>query len=79
MARGARAGHERDRVIFLLPKANAGLTDQLGSVLEQVGRPLRGRVSVVYVESLLEQLAAETKADRLGWYARMLQEKYVLE
>ena len=74
-----RAGHERDRVIFLMPKANAGLSDQLGSVLEQVGRPLRGRVSVVYVESLLEQLAAETKADRLGWYARMLQEKYVLE
>ena len=48
-------------------------------MLEQVGRPLRGRVSVVYVESLLEKLAAETKADRLGWYARMLQEKYVLE
>lgn len=36
-------------------------------------------VRVVSVEALLEELAAEAKSDRLGWYARTLHEKYVLE
>jgi hypothetical protein len=73
----ARRGHERDQVVFLMPQANTVLTEQLSTVLSQVGRPLRARVQVVYLESLLARLAQEKAADGLAWYARMLQEKYV--
>jgi len=72
----ARAGHEQDRVVFLLPQANARLAAQLQEVLTQVKRPLRSRVSVVYTESLLERLRKDT-ASGLAWYAWWLQEKYV--
>lgn len=73
----ARAGHERDRAVFLFPKANAGIGDQLDAVLAQVAAPLCQRVAVVHVEPLLESLAADTTPAGLGWYARLLQEKYV--
>jgi len=73
----ARKGREKDQVLFLMPEANDGLTEQLDSVLEQIGKPLRARVRLVYVEPLLERLAAQKGPDSLGWYARILQEKYV--
>jgi hypothetical protein len=73
----ARRKHENDQVVFLMPRANAGLTAQLDTVLRQVGKPLRVRVRIVYVEALLERLAAERSARGLGWYAQLLREKYV--
>ena len=72
----ARPGHERDRVVFLLPEANVRLAAQLEAVLGQVRRPLRSRVSVVHVEPLLERLRKDA-ASGLAWYAWWLQQKYV--
>ncbi len=72
----ARPGHERDRVVFLLPEANVRLAAQLEAALAQVRRPLRSRVSVVHVESLLERLR-EDAASGLAWYGWWLQQKYV--
>lgn len=72
----ARPGHERDRVVFLLPETNVRLVAQLDPVLAQVRRSLRSRVSVVHVESLLERLRKDA-ASGLAWYAWWLQQKYV--
>jgi len=72
----ARAGHEQDRVVFLLPQANERLVAQLEEVLTRVKRPLSSRVSVVPVETLLERLRKDT-ASGLAWYAWWLQQKYV--
>lgn len=73
----ARPGQERDRVVFLFPKANTGVAAQLDAVLRKVNPGLRSRVAVVHVEPLLEKLAADRSDGGLGWYARLLQEKYV--
>ena len=72
----ARPDHSQDRVVFLLPKANAKLVAQLEDVLKRVRRPLRNRVSVVHVESLLERLRRQTDSG-LAWYGWWLQQKYV--
>ena len=73
----ARRGQERAQVLFLMPQANPVLAEQLTTVLGQVGRSLRARTHVVYLEPLLARLVQEKTADGLAWYARMLQEKYV--
>jgi len=73
----ARPGRERDHVVFLMPKASAPLVGQLETVLGQVRAPLAKRVRVVYLESLLSELGEDESWDGLGWYARMLIEKYV--
>lgn len=73
----ARERHDRDQVVFLLPRANALLAEQLASVLDQVDRSLCARVHVVYIEQMLARLAKDGSACGLAWYARMLQEKYV--
>lgn len=72
----ARPGHERDRVVFLLPKANAKLVSQLEEVLKRVHRPLRSRVTVIHLESLLDRLRRQADSG-LAWYAWWLQQKYV--
>ena len=72
----ARPGHERDRVVFLLPEANVRLAAQLEAALGQVRRPLRSRASVVHVEPLLERLRKDATSG-LAWYAWWLQQKYV--
>jgi hypothetical protein len=75
----ARKGHERDQVIFVLPEANEALVTQLNLALKWVLEPLRSRVRIVYVESVLEKLVGNPDGrDALSWYARQLQEKYVL-
>lgn len=74
----ARKGHERDQVMFLMPKANTGPVEQLNKVLQKVREPLRSRVTVVHVESLLQELAADRTPGGLGWYAAILAEKYLL-
>jgi len=73
----ARGGHDRDNVVFLMPAANSGPAKQLKAVLSKVDPSLRSRVRIVHLERLLEALAADRAANGLGWYARMLQEKYV--
>lgn len=75
----ARPGHERDQVLFLLPEANERPNAQLAGLLPLVGPALRNRVRVVHLEPLLETLAAERSLGGLGWYAEILQEKYVPE
>jgi hypothetical protein len=75
----ARSGHERDKVLFLLPKANVRPVEQLDKILAKVRMPLKGRVKVVFVEALLETLVSDRSPTGLGWYAEMLREKYVPE
>ena len=75
----ARGGHEKDRVVFLMPAANLGPEQQLKAVLSKVSESLRSRVQVVHLEPLLKALAAERSPGGLGWYAEMLVEKYVVE
>ena len=71
----ARPGHELDSVWFVLPKANEKLVSQLDSVLGRVGPSLNRRVHVMYVEPILERLSVDAA---LGWYARLLREKYAV-
>jgi hypothetical protein len=73
----ARGGHEKDRVVFLMPAANRGPEQQLKAVLSKVDESLRSRVQIAHLESLLQTLAADRSPSGLGWYGRMLQEKYV--
>ena len=52
------------------------LVSQLEEVLTLVRRPLRSRVTVVYLESLLDRLQRQADSG-LAWYAWWLQQKYV--
>ena len=73
----ARKGHEKDRILFLLPKANVGPNKQLEGVFRQVGAALRERVQTIHVEIVLGRLAVRTSVGELGWYASALAEKYL--
>ena len=63
--------------MFVLPKANSDAATHLEAVLRLVKSPLRARVEVVHVETLLDSLAGNQTPGGLGWYAALLQEKYV--
>jgi hypothetical protein len=73
----ARKGHEKDSVVFVLPRANTNPNEQLTNVLSQVRNSLRTRVQIVHVEVLLERLAAKPAAGDMSWYAAVLAEKYL--
>ena len=75
----SRGGHEKDRLLFLVPAANTGPNRQLEAVLSKVSESLRSRVRVVHLEPTLKMLAADRSSSGLGWYAQMLVEKYVVD
>lgn len=74
----ARRGHEKDQVLFLLPRANVEPNRQLTEVLSKVRLSLRARVQVMHVEDLLGRLASNAAVGGMDWYAAVLAEKYLI-
>jgi hypothetical protein len=72
----ARDRHDQDQIRFLLPRANTRLVALLNQSLDGVGASLRGRVRIIFIEDLLATLSSDAT---LGRYARLLQEKYVID
>jgi len=73
----ARSGHEKDQILFLLPKANNGPNEQLERLLPLVRPALRKRIRAIHLEELLDRLAADRTPGGLSWYGEVLREKYV--
>lgn len=64
-------------VIFLVPRANSALWQQLAPFMAQLAPSLGSRVHAVATEDVLAVLASEKqKQPGLAWYAKLLQEKY---
>lgn len=72
-------GHSGHRVVFIVPAENRSLRPALKRVLQHLSDACKPRVSVVYLEDLIERLLANTVADAgLLVHTRLLKEKYVL-
>jgi restriction endonuclease-like protein len=65
-------------VLFFFPKQNESLGSELQRLLPKVGVELMARTRIIYVEDVLDVLAAPAGPGReLRWYAAILREKYV--
>jgi hypothetical protein len=71
---------DRSRLIFLLPRANAGLWSLLQWLLSGVAPGTRERISVVAIEDVIANLAADDQCpERLRGYPRKLKQKYLIQ
>jgi hypothetical protein len=67
------------RLVFLLPRANERLWDELAPALASLSPAMRRRVSIVAIEDLLATLQADAQCPTaLREYARLLETKYVI-
>jgi hypothetical protein len=74
----AAAKDKTASVVFLVPKANSTLWQELGPLIEQLSPTLARRVHAVAMEDVLEALSSSSPPQaRLTWYAHLLREKYV--
>lgn len=72
------AREEGSLVVFLLPKANAALWPRLHDALSGLRPPLRSRIHVVAIETVLTTLAEDSDCpEQLVGYAGKLIEKYI--
>jgi hypothetical protein len=70
---------DRSRLIFLLPRGNAGLWGLLQHLLSGVVYSTRERISVVAIEDVIAKLATDNQCpERLRGYARKLKQKYLI-
>jgi hypothetical protein len=70
----------RSRLMFLLPRANAGLWSMLQGLLSGVVPGTQERISVVAIEDVIADLSADKQCpERLREYARKLKQKYLLQ
>jgi hypothetical protein len=70
---------DRSRLIFLLPRSNAGLWSLLQHLLSGVAPGTRERISAVAIEDVIANLSADNQCpERLREYARKLKQKYCL-
>jgi hypothetical protein len=68
------------RLIFLLPRANAGLWTLLQHLLSGVAPLTRERISAVAIEDVLATLSADDQCPiRLREYSRNLKQKYLIQ
>jgi hypothetical protein len=66
------------RLIFLLPRGNAGLWEQIEAALPLVKSPLREKISMVAIEDVLSTLAKDDDVPPgLRGYPAKLVEKYI--
>jgi hypothetical protein len=71
---------DRSRLIFLLPRANAGLWASLKELLSGVVAGTRERISAVATEDVIASLSADERCpDTLRAYARKLKQKYLIQ
>ncbi len=71
---------EGGRLMFLLPRSNAGLWAQLQMLLSGVVPATRRRISAVAIEDVLANLSADNRCPvKLREYALRLQEKYLVQ
>ena len=74
------AGSNANRLVLLFPKENERLQSQLEEVLSDLPSSTRSRVSIAYLEDVLETLLANVSlAPRLQVHAAQLKEKYIVE
>ena len=74
----AAAKDKTASVVFLAPRANSALWQELEPFIEQLSPALARRVHAVATEDVLEALSSSSHPQsRLAWYARLLREKYV--
>ena len=70
---------DRSRLIFLLPRANAGLWASLQELLSGVLPPTRKRISAVAIEDVIAALSTDKQCpETMRKYAIKLQQKYLV-
>jgi hypothetical protein len=70
---------EGSQLIFLLPRANTGLWNQLGTLLEGVTLPTRERISAAALEDVIARLLTEDRCPPpLREYPNKLKQKYLI-
>jgi hypothetical protein len=71
---------DRNRLIFLLPRANAVLRALLEELLKGVAARTRERISPVFIEDVVAKLSVDDRCPRgLREYAIKLKHKYVIQ
>ena len=71
---------DRSRLIFLLPRSNAGLWSLLQDLLSGVAPRTWERISAVAIEDLIDKLSVDDQCPiGLREYALKLKQKYVVE
>jgi hypothetical protein len=71
---------DRSRLIFLLPRSNAGLWSLLQRLLSGVASGTRERISSVAIEDVIANLSADNRCPkRLREYAQKLKQKYLIQ
>jgi len=70
---------DRSRLIFLLPRANAGLWASLQELLSGVLPPTRKRISAVAIEDVIAALSTDRQCpETMRKYAIKLEQKYLV-
>lgn len=68
----------QDKVVFLLPQENEGLSRQLDPVIQSLEPAVRARIRVVYIEQLLHALVSDSSLPTdLRAHAAFVVEKYL--
>jgi hypothetical protein len=71
---------DRSRLIFLLPRSNAGLWNLLKRLLSGVVPDTRKRIAAVAIEDVIAHLSVDGQCpERLREYARKLKQKYLIQ
>ncbi len=73
------AGDERSRVIFLFPKENERLGEQLEAILDATDVTTKARIVIAHVEDVVRLLALDTTLTST-WrdHAKLLEGKYIV-
>jgi hypothetical protein len=70
---------DRSRLVFLLPRANAGLWSALQGLLSGVAPATRKRIFAIATEDVIAKLSTDNQCpEKLREYARKLKQKYVI-
>jgi hypothetical protein len=65
-------------VVFLMPKSNIRLWEQLDPIRSELNLSLKSRIRKIAIEDVLSALSAVSSPDWVAGHARRLQEKYLL-
>lgn len=72
------AKYNNATVVFLMPKANTRLWEQLDPIWSELDLSLKSRIRKISIEDVLSALSAVSSPDWVAGHAGRLQEKYLL-
>ncbi|HEX4051163.1 MAG TPA: hypothetical protein VHY19_09815 [Steroidobacteraceae bacterium] len=69
---------DKATLVFLMPRANYRLWDQLNPIVDRLGDSLKSRIRIVAIEDVLKSLAIVHSPAWVSKYAMLLRAKYLL-